>query len=229
MREAQRIFITGTDTGVGKSWVSSALVRGLRTRGETVAAYKPVASGALWQDGRWCNDDTEALFAANAATQTREAITPFLFSEAIAPHIAAAHAGTRVSVADVQARAPATGDWLIVEGAGGWRVPLNERELFSDLARALCDGVVLVVALRLGCINHALLSCEAIRADGLSLLGWVANRPQPEVMGAEAENLATLQALLPAPCLGVLEHGHLPDGRRLAGELMAAVAAQKVS
>ncbi len=229
MPSTQRIFITGTDTGVGKSWVSSALVRGLRAHGVTVSAYKPVASGAAWRDGRWCNDDTDALFAANAGTQTREAITPFLFSEAIAPHIAAARAGSRVCVADVQARMPAQGDWLIVEGAGGWRVPLNERELFSDLARALCNGVVLVVALRLGCINHALLSAAAIRADGLPLLGWVANRPQPEPMGAEAENLATLMSLLPAPCLGVLDHGREPDGRRLAGELMAAVAAQKVS
>lgn len=205
----KNIFVTGTDTGVGKTHVSCALVRALQNAGCSVLAVKPVASGAELTDGELKNDDALALQHALQTTLPYPLLNPFVFAPAIAPHIAARQAGVEISVA----RIAESMQWLqesnatavIIEGAGGWLVPLNERETFADLAASVADGVVLVVGMRLGCINHALLSVRAIAQSGLPLLGWVANNPQPR-MPMYDENLAYLCEHIPAPILAELAY-----------------------
>ena len=208
----QTIFITGTDTNVGKTYVACRLLEQWRAEGLRVAALKPVASGAIHINGRLCNDDAMQLQQAAGAWQELAAINPFCFEPAIAPHLAAAEAGALLTVASVQyALLPTLQrtdiDRVLIEGAGGWLVPLNETETFGDLAGAVADGVVLVVALRLGCINHALLTVAAIRQSGLPLLGWVANEVEPMVCAEQ--NIATLIARIDAPCLGKMAHAAL--------------------
>ncbi|GAB4194685.1 MAG: dethiobiotin synthase [Wenzhouxiangellaceae bacterium] len=191
-------FITGTDTEIGKTFVSVGLTRALAARGLAVAGLKPVASGAE-QPG--VNADALALQQAASVELPLAQVNPFCFEPAIAPHIAAAEAGQTLSVDALTAAVEAVeAPWKVVEGAGGWLVPLHGDTLLSALALALQAEIVLVVGLRLGCINHALLSARAILADGGRLRGWVANR-LPAGMAREAENLATLKQLMPAPCL----------------------------
>lgn len=196
------VFVTGTDTGVGKTRVSVALIHALRARGLEVAGMKPVAAG---HDPGELNEDVAALMqAANVEGDLRD-VNAYAFEPAIAPHIAAAQVGARIElgvVADAYARLAARADVVVVEGAGGFRVPLNDREDTADLAAALGLPVVLVVGLRLGCISHALLTAEAIRARGLVWAGWVGNHIDP-AMEAQAENIAALRQRLPQPCLGI--------------------------
>ncbi|QGX40505.1 dethiobiotin synthase [Permianibacter aggregans] len=206
---SKTIFITGTDTGVGKTHVSCALIRALQNAGRSVLAVKPVASGAEPIDGELKNEDALALQQALQSSVPYPLLNPFVFAPAIAPHIAARQAGVELSVA----RIAESLSWLresdaevvIIEGAGGWLVPLNERETFADLAASVGDGVVLVVGMRLGCINHALLSVSAIAQSGLPLLGWVANNPQPR-MPMYDENLAYLREHIQAPMLAELAY-----------------------
>lgn len=206
---SKTIFITGTDTGVGKTHVSCALIRALQNAGRSVLAVKPVASGAEPIDGELKNEDALALQQALQSSVPYPLLNPFVFAPAIAPHIAARQAGVELSVA----RIVESLSWLresdaevvIIEGAGGWLVPLNERETFADLAASVGDGVVLVVGMRLGCINHALLSVSAIAQSGLPLLGWVANNPQPR-MPMYDENLAYLREHIQAPMLAELAY-----------------------
>jgi dethiobiotin synthetase len=196
------LFVTGTDTGVGKTRVAVALIHALRGQGLRVAAMKPVsaghAAGAL-------NEDVVALMqAANVSLDARD-VNPYAFAEPVAPHIAAHRTGTRIDLSDiVQAfsRIAATADVVVVEGAGGWRVPLNEQEDMADLAQALGLPIVLVVGMRLGCLNHALLTAESIAGRHLPWAGWVGNLIEP-AMAQQAANLDTLHARLPGPCLGV--------------------------
>lgn len=206
-------FVTGTDTGVGKTTIACALVRALQRRGARIAVSKPVASGANRTPHGLRNDDALALAAAAeldvSAPGEYARINPFCFEPPIAPHIAAAEAGVVIDVAALAARIrrnAAENDWLVVEGAGGWRVPLDATHDFADLAIALELPVVLVVGLRLGCINHALLSAESIAASGLKLAGWVANGIDP-AMARRAENIATLSARLGTPPWMTVPHG----------------------
>lgn len=200
-------FVTGTDTGVGKTTVTVALLAAAAARGLRTLALKPVAAGAVPTPQGLRNEDALALRAAMTVPLAYEEVNPVLLPAPLSPHLAARQAGRRVSVAQLagfcrgalQHRA----DLALVEGAGGWRVPLNEHELLSGLPHTLTLPVILVVGLRLGCLNHALLTAEAIARDGLRLAAWVGNTVDPH-MTARDDNVATLQRLLPAPCLGVL-------------------------
>jgi dethiobiotin synthetase len=195
------VFITGTDTEVGKTVAGCALVRRLVEMGQRVAALKPVASGGEKVDGALRNADALALMAAANVELPYSQVNPYCFAPAIAPHIAAAQAGVRID--PQRAARSAKGieaDWLLVEGAGGWLIPLNDEQLLPELARSFGCEVILVVGLRLGCINHALLSARQIEADGFRLVGWIANAVDPDMVCAE-ENVATLKQHLQAPLL----------------------------
>ncbi len=196
------LFVTGTDTGVGKTQVAVALIHALRAQGLRVAAMKPVSAGSP-PDG--LNEDVVVLMqATNVAADVRD-VNPYAFAEPVAPHVAAERAGVRIEldvIAAAFSRLAALADIVVVEGAGGWRVPLNGQEDMGDLAQRLGLPVVLVVGLRLGCLNHALLTAESIAYRRMPWAGWIANHVDPE-MTVVAENIDALHARLPAPCLGV--------------------------
>ena len=215
-------FVTGTDTGVGKPLVSAALLHTLARHHRRVVGMKPVAAGLVLQHGEWVAEDVLALRAASTVAVPAGLDNPVALPDALAPHLAAARAGRAVTVAELFA-AHATlrdlADVVVVEGAGGWRVPINDSQTLADLAIAIGAPVVLVVGLRLGCLNHALLSAEAIRADGLHLAGWVANAIDPG-MACRDENMDTLRHWLPAPLLGVVPwHPQAPDARQIVLDL----------
>ena len=196
------LFVTGTDTGVGKTRVAVALIHALRARSLRVAAMKPVSAGSA--PGELNGDVTALLHAANVDADLRD-VNPYAFAEPVAPHIAAARAGVRIDldvIAEAYGRLAAVADVVVVEGAGGWRVPLNERDDMADLAQRLGLPVVLVVGLRLGCLNHALLTAESIARRQLPWAGWVGNHIDP-AMARQAENIVALRVRLPDPCLGV--------------------------
>ncbi len=211
-------FVTGTDTGTGKTLVSSALLHAFAAQGRRVAGFKPVAAGCD-ADGR--NDDAKALQAASTLPLTYEQVNPYCFVPAIAPHIAATQSGGRIEMARILAayrELAARADVVVVEGAGGFRVPLNGGQDSADLARELNLPLILVVGMRLGCLNHALLTAEAIAARGLVLAGWVANVLDAQ-MPALQDNVAELQKRIAAPLLGVIPKMAEPDARKAAGEL----------
>jgi dethiobiotin synthetase len=182
---------------------------------------KPVAAGAAQVQGQWLNDDVEAIVAASSVAAERSLINPYLFEPPVAPHIAASEAGRDIDVDHIVecfGKLAAVADVVIVEGVGGFRVPLQERFDTADLAVALGLPVVLVVGARLGCINHALLTAEAIRARGLSCIGWVANQIDPHMQRLD-ENLATLDELLDMPRLAFVEHLSRPEARSVASRI----------
>lgn len=202
----QGIFITGTDTGVGKTLVAAALIEGFVRSGIPTIGMKPVAAGARLVDGRLMNEDVEQLITASNIEAPLMHINPYVFEPAIAPHIAAEQADIDISIDQIMAAFHALSkqaEMVIVEGAGGFLVPVNATEDMSDLAFALGLPVVLVVGMRLGCLNHALLTAASIKAKGLQLAGWVANRMDPAMENFE-ENLLSLKQRLGAPCLGVI-------------------------
>ncbi len=203
-------FLTGTDTGVGKTLIASALIRAATAHGLHAAGMKPVAAGG--------SEDVEALIAAGNHAAARELVNPCLLPEPLSPHLAARHAGRAIDI-DHLARCcdqlRAATDFLIVEGAGGFRVPLGDTQDGADLAVRLGLPVLLVVGLRLGCLNHALLSAEAIRARDLPLAGWIANQIDP-AMACVEENIDTLRTRLRAPLLGFVPHQTKPDAARVA-------------
>lgn len=203
-----RAFVTGTDTGIGKTYVSAGLVRALRAAGIEAVAMKPIASGFDWIDGQWCNEDLGALAAAHAHALAPAALNQYAFDPPIAPHRAAELAGVRIDLAPIvaaYARVAAQHPAVLVEGVGGFAVPLSPTLMLADLVHALQLPVLLVVGLRLGCINHALLSAAAIRAAGLPLLGWVANQVDPAMAEAEA-SLEAIAQRIGAPMLGRVGH-----------------------
>ncbi len=218
-------FVTGTDTGVGKTLVAAALVRALAARGARSAGMKPVAAGARWLDdgrgGAWHNEDVDALAAAGSAAVARADLCPYLLPDPLAPHIAAQRAGVTLSLPrmlQAYAALRASADAVVVEGVGGFCVPLGADFGTQDLARALALPVVLVVGLRLGCLNHATLTAEAIAARGLRLAGWVANAIDPQMAEPE-RNVEALQCLLRAPCMGRLPWNAPADPAGAAGLL----------
>ena len=198
-------FIAGTDTDVGKTTIAAGLLHAARLAGLSTAAGKPVASGCAKTPEGLRNADALALMAECSVGLTYSEVNPVAFEPAIAPHIAAREAGVALTVPSLLApmrHVLAKGaQFTLIEGAGGWRVPLAGQDNLSDLAQALDLPVILVVGVRLGCISHALLTAEAIAQDGLQLAGWVANIIDPKTSRLE-ENLATLAERLPAPCLG---------------------------
>lgn len=220
------VFIAGTDTGIGKTHAACALVHALRQAGYESCGMKPVASGCVTTPDGLRNDDALALQASGSDPQLDYSlINPVSLRDPLSPHLAAAHDGVRISLAPMRRafdQLTREHQRVVVEGVGGWMVPLAPGLLASDIAREWQLPVILVVGMRLGCLNHALLSARAIVADGCRLLGWIGNVIDP-AMEAREENLETLRELLPAPCLGVLPHGVLPD--RTASELRAAVTA----
>jgi dethiobiotin synthetase len=216
---SQGYFVTGTDTGVGKTLVSCALLRAFAAQGKSAVGMKPVAAGCEESPAGLSCEDVERLMAAGSVVTPRELVNPYAFCPSIAPHIAAAQAGIEIRlerIATAFARLRVLADVVIVEGVGGWRVPLNEREDTADMARSLGLPVILVVGMRLGCLNHALLSASAIESTGLKLAGWVANRIDPD-MPAYEENRRSLENRLMAPLLGEVPHRPRPDFSVAAG------------
>ena len=211
------VFVTGTDTGIGKTRASAALLHALRARGLRASGMKPVASGCDETPAGLRNDDALALIAASGPAPAYAACNPFAFAPPIAPHVAAREAGREVALPPIRnayATILATADRVVVEGVGGWMAPLSDTLMQADLARALGLEVVLVVGLRLGCLNHALLTARAIEADGCRVAGWIANRIDPSMAAVDA-NLDTLRARIAAPLLGVIGHGEPPSRTRL--------------
>lgn len=219
-------FVTGTDTEVGKTTIAAGLLRAARQAGLSTAAAKPVASGCVMTDEGLRNEDALALLAECTLALPYEAVNPFAFAPAIAPHLAAREAGVELGAArlagPVRHMLAMQADFSIVEGAGGWRVPLAGRETLADLAVMLQLPVILVVGIRLGCINHALLTAEAIERDGLRLAGWVANIVEPATSRIE-DNLDTLRERLPAPCLGRVPRLPVASAEAVSRELDLSV------
>lgn len=214
-------FVTGTDTECGKTEITLALMGRLQSAGYSVVGMKPVASGALRGSGGLRNEDALRLQAQSSVAADYPLLNPYVFEPPIAPHLAAEQARQPIDLDHVQAcftRLSGLADLVLVEGVGGWRVPLSGERAVSDLALALGLPVILVVGLRLGCINHALLTAESIVASGARLCGWVANRVDPQMLQAEA-NVATLRALLPAPLLGSVPYLEMPSPQAIGGLL----------
>lgn len=214
-------FVTGTDTGVGKTLVSAGLLHALARHHRRVVGMKPVAAGVVPRGSDVASEDAIALRAASTLAVPAALDNPVLLPDPLSPHIAAARAGVQIDIAAIvrsyQALA-GQADAVVVEGAGGFHVPLSDTTTGADLAQALALPVVLVVGLRLGCLNHALLTAEAVRARGLTLAGWVANRVDPAMLAAD-ENIAYLRARLQAPLLAEVPHRAAPDARTLAFDL----------
>ena len=224
------LFITGTDTEIGKTAITAGLTWALAERGLRVAPVKPLAAGQQWAGGRWVNEDVQQLQAAQRLGLTDAEVGPLQLKTPCAPHIAAqleGHPLDREAILDSVRRLQARAEVVLVEGVGGFRVPLLPGFDTADLAQALAYPVLLVVGLRLGCINHALLTAEAIRARGLRLCAWVANTVDPAMPHVE-DNLKALQDGLQAPCWG-----HVPRLSALAApprpDAVAAAVAPHLS
>jgi dethiobiotin synthetase len=207
------LYVTGTDTGIGKTCVSAALLHALREHGLRAVGMKPVASGCARSDGGWRNEDALALQAASDPRPPYEDVNPYALPDPLAPQLAARDAGVVVELDTLRAahaRLRALSDVVVVEGVGGWAAPLSDTLMQADLVRAFDLPVVLVVGLRLGCLNHAFLSARAIAADRCNLVGWIGNAIDPD-MARREDNLQLLADGLAAPCWGVLPHAPSAD------------------
>ncbi len=198
-------FITGTDTAVGKTLVTTAILHAAKLRAKTAFAIKPMAAGCVSTDSGPQNEDAVAIMAHNSVALSYQQVNPIALMAAKAPHIAAAEEGRRLSLSRIEGLVRGAlmtrADLRLVEGAGGWRIPLSSTEDYAQLPKALAIPVILVVGMRLGCLNHALLTAEAITRDGLTLAGWVANGIDRDMPSLQ-DNINTLKHCLPAPCLG---------------------------
>ena len=208
-KQSKTFFVTGTDTGVGKSVVSAAILHDANEMGLTTLGLKPIAAGCDDTEDGLRNEDAVLLRRYSSIDVPYEMSNPISLSLAIAPHIAAEQEGRSINLARLEGMCKGAlmqrPDLALIEGAGGWRVPINARHTLADLAKALNVPVILVVGLRLWCINHALLSAEAIRADGLAIAGWVINQVEPDMPYAEA-NIDSLRQRIPEPYLGAIPH-----------------------
>ena len=214
-------YVTGTDTGVGKSVASAALLHALRARGRRAVGMKPVASGCEPVDGAWRNEDALLLQAASDPRPDYADINPFALRAPVAPELALRDDGVELRLEPLlsaHARLSSNADTVVVEGVGGWAAPLSADLDQLDLVRALRLPVVLVVGLRLGYINHARLSVRAIQDDGVELIGWIANEVDP-AMARIDDNFEILCQRLPVPCWGRLPHASRPDPATLAKHL----------
>jgi dethiobiotin synthetase len=214
-------FVIGTDTEIGKTLVSAALLHALAQRGVRAAGMKPVAAGATWRDGAWHNEDADML-AANAGVELPlELLTPCLLRQPMAPHIAAELEQHRIDLSYLRAcydQVAAMADAVVVEGVGGFRVPLTDGADTADMAVQFGLPVIMVVGLRLGCLSHALLTAESVAARGLELVGWVANTVDADMLQIQA-NIDALQQRLPAPLLGVVPRLAIADAAHAAVHL----------
>ena len=201
-------FITGTDTGVGKTWATLALMRFLQALGKSVVGMKPVACGCVWQDGLWRNEDALLLQECATLRVDYAKLNIYAFAPPISPHLAARRVGQTVELDQIVRQCrnlERQADCVLVEGVGGWEVPLNDGERVSHLAKALNLPVILVVGMRLGCLNHAVLTHDAMLRSGVPCAGWIANGVGPGFSCLE-ENIETLKSALAFPCLGVIPH-----------------------
>jgi dethiobiotin synthetase len=200
------LFVTGTDTGVGKTVIACALVRGLAALGCRVAGMKPVAAGAERTGEGLRNSDALALMGAANVPALYAQVNPYCFEPAISPHIAAEEAGIEVDISTIREKFEALrarADWVVIEGAGGWLAPIGERQTMADIARALAVPALLVVGVKLGCLNHAQLTRSRMAADGVRFAGWIANALDP-ALARSAENLLSLERLLGERALAVV-------------------------
>lgn len=200
------LFICGTDTGVGKTYISTWLIRTLRDAGMRVAGMKPVASGARIVNGELINDDALQLQQAANVQCTYATVNPYCFAPAIAPHLAAQETGTEIDIDFIEQnyrKLSAQADVVIVEGVGGWSVPINDTQTMADVVSVLQLPVIMVVGMRLGCLNHALLTAQAIAQSGNRLAGWIANVIEPDMARLDA-NIASLEARLHALCVATV-------------------------
>jgi dethiobiotin synthetase len=209
-----KIFIAGTDTNIGKTYVSAGLLTAFNRLGYSTLGIKPIASGCQRINQQLCNEDSLIHMQHASIKLSHDQITPFAFEPPIAPHIAALESGCELSVATLNKQThealhyPA--DISIIEGCGGWYVPLNANETMADFVIANEFSVILVVGMRLGCINHSLLTYRAMERDGVKIKGWIANCIDPAMKNLD-ENIETLKAWLPTSCLGVIPYGSRPE------------------
>ncbi|WP_380188466.1 dethiobiotin synthase [Iodobacter arcticus] len=222
----QMYFVTGTDTDVGKTIATAQLLRGFVATGQSAVGMKPVAAGCEWRNGKLWNSDVAAHAAASNIAAPAHLACPYLFEAPISPHLVAKDAG-RVLDLDLMVSAAeqlqTLADVVLVEGAGGWYAPLSEDASMADLAKRLQAPVILVVGMRLGCLNHAMLSAEAILAAGLPLAGWIANQVDSE-MPRYADNVQYLQTHLPAPLLAEIAYSVDAQNRALSAKSIEALA-----
>jgi len=205
-----KFFIAGTDTDVGKTYVSCKILEAAAAQGMSTLGLKPVSAGCELVEGQYQNEDAQALITHSSLKLPYTQVNPVALLDACSPHIAAANAGKAVSASRVVGYCNGAlmqrPDFALVEGAGGWRVPISPRETMADIAKQLGFPVILVVGLKLGCLSHALLTAEAIRRDGLTIAGWVGNQVEPTAMAFFEENVATLNSALGVPNIGVLPY-----------------------
>ncbi len=204
-------FITGTDTNVGKTWATIALMRYFKSQGKSVAGMKPVAAGCLMLNGRLQNEDA-LLIQENASLQIDyDLINPYAYELPVSPHIAGVKNPVRLDLLVVKFELlKVLAEIVVVEGAGGWYTPLNEREAISDLAKLLALPVIMVVAIKLGCINHARLTHQAIKQSGVACAGWIAVCTDPDLLNGD-ENIQAIKVAVDAPLLGVLPYREVAD------------------
>tara|TARA_R110002072_G_scaffold21902_6_gene77221 strand:+ start:13840 stop:14529 length:690 start_codon:yes stop_codon:yes gene_type:complete len=210
---ANGIFVTGTDTGVGKTWFTLALMEALKQQGSKTSGMKPVASGGSYIAGKLVNEDARSILYHCSDPASYEHVNPFVFEQPVAPSFAAKQADETVKLDRIVAsykQLASVCDNIVVEGIGGWRVPLSDRIGTVDLVRELELPVVLVVGLRLGCINHALLTAEAIKADGVRLCGWVSNQLEKDYLQKE-DTVNLLSEELNCPNIANLDYMLVPD------------------
>ncbi len=201
-------FVAGTDTGVGKTLASVALMRHLQAQGRSVVGMKPVSSGCRPTPDGLVNDDALQLQAQSSCPTAYRLVNPYAFEPAVAPHLAAEACGASIepdTIVRSLAQLARQADQVVVEGVGGWLVPIDASRTMADVAAALQLPVILVVGIRLGCLNHALLSARAIEASALPFAGWIANRLDPACELQQA-NIAALRARVPVPCVGELAY-----------------------
>ncbi len=221
----RNFFITGTDTDVGKTFVTCALLQAFAMRGLLATPMKPIAAGTINVNGVQMNTDVVALREASATKALLADISPYCFSEPIAPHLAAIHERVEIDMEVIRAaflRLSLEADTVLVEGAGGFLVPLSATQSMAEIPSALSLDVILVVSMRLGVLNHALLTVEAIQARGLNLAGWVANIPiAGDTMMFLDENISTLSRMIAAPLLGIVPHDDQYDGAHACAQRVA--------
>lgn len=216
----QAYFITGTDTNVGKTWATVTLMHYFQQQGKTVIGMKPVASGCVLQNGQLKNEDALLLQQHASIVVDYELINPYAYLQPVSPHIAGVNNPVQLDrVGEALRHLQDLADVVLVEGVGGWYAPINEQQAVSDLAKYLALPVIMVVAIRLGCINHARLTHEAIFKTGLPCAGWIANCTDPKMLNRD-ENIATLKKMLAVPLLGVLPYQEQADFTVLAEKLL---------
>lgn len=219
----KRFFVTGTDTEVGKTVASCALLQAATAAGYRAAGYKPVASGCMMTDDGVRNEDALALQAAASVALPYEMINPLAFMEPTSPHIVSALEQRPIAFRQLSAgleQVARRADWVLTEGAGGWFTPLSDCTTFAEWVVQERLPVILVVGMRLGCINHALLTAQAVAASGLPLVGWIANGIQPAGR-RHAEYISTLQQRIDAPMLGEIPHLQTPEQRARTGQYLS--------